>query len=183
MDSGIRPGVQTAHMDLPAEAVAATVLIEVVRISALPAGEGVRYPGEVVAHWTGSEVANALALIANLPGSEQHRCGFGQPLVTQARKIIERGDSSADSHRRFVELVALTHLPVGLKAERVSLEAGENMQMDMEDFLESRLAVSQEEIDSFASQAGQPQCATEPVCHRPEPHTDVVPKILQSFRM
>ncbi|MFC9606335.1 hypothetical protein ACFTTN_23125 [Streptomyces niveus] len=63
-------------MHLPAEAVAATVLIEVVRVSALPAREGVTYPGEVVAHWTGSEVAHALALIASLPGSEQHRCGF-----------------------------------------------------------------------------------------------------------
>ncbi|WP_030620903.1 hypothetical protein [Streptomyces fulvoviolaceus] len=63
-------------MQLPAEAVAATVLIEVVRISALPAKRGLPYPGTVVAHWAGSEVTDALALIENLPGSEQHRCGF-----------------------------------------------------------------------------------------------------------
>lgn len=63
-------------MLLPAEAVAATALIEVVRISALPAGRGVPYPGRVVAHWAGSEVADALALIENLPGSQQYRCGF-----------------------------------------------------------------------------------------------------------
>ncbi|MFF1847473.1 hypothetical protein ACFVW9_38130 [Streptomyces sp. NPDC058217] len=63
-------------MQLPAEAVAATVLIEVVRISALPTGRGVPYPGRVVAHWTGSEAAEALTLIEMLPGSEQHRCGF-----------------------------------------------------------------------------------------------------------
>lgn len=63
-------------MQLPAQAVAATVLIEVVRISSLPAKLGTPYPGEVVAHWTGNEAADALALIETLPGSEQHRCGF-----------------------------------------------------------------------------------------------------------
>lgn len=63
-------------MQLPAQAVAATVLIEVVRISSLPAKLGTPYPGEVVAHWAGNEAADALALIETLPGSEQHRCGF-----------------------------------------------------------------------------------------------------------
>ncbi|ALO10168.1 hypothetical protein AQF52_4574 [Streptomyces venezuelae] len=63
-------------MQLPAEAVAATVLIEVVRISALPAERGAPYPGGVVAHWVGSEIVDALALVESLPGSEQHRCGF-----------------------------------------------------------------------------------------------------------
>ncbi|MEV0172356.1 hypothetical protein AB0I00_14735 [Streptomyces sp. NPDC050803] len=63
-------------MQLPTEAVAAAALIEVVRISALPTERGAPYPGEVVAHWTGSEAADALALIGNLPGSAQHRCGF-----------------------------------------------------------------------------------------------------------
>ncbi len=69
-------GGQTAHMQLPVEAVAATVLIEVVRISALPAKQGAPYPGRVVDHWAGSEAADALTLIENLPGSGQHRCGF-----------------------------------------------------------------------------------------------------------
>lgn len=63
-------------MQLPAAAVAATALIEVVRISGLPSGRGAPYPGEVVAHWAESEAADALALIETLPGSEQHRCGF-----------------------------------------------------------------------------------------------------------
>ncbi|MGX5187347.1 hypothetical protein ACWKT5_32465 [Streptomyces avermitilis] len=63
-------------MQLPAEAVAATALIEVVRISALPAKRGAPYPGRTVAHWAGSEAVGALALIQNLPGSGQHRCGF-----------------------------------------------------------------------------------------------------------
>ncbi|BAC75026.1 hypothetical protein AQJ43_18170 [Streptomyces avermitilis] len=36
-------------MQLPAEAVAATALIEVVRISALPAKRGAPYPGRTVA--------------------------------------------------------------------------------------------------------------------------------------
>ncbi|MEU4728907.1 hypothetical protein [Streptomyces sp. NPDC023588] len=63
-------------MQLPAEAVAATVLIEVVRISAIPAERGVPYPGRVVADWAGDEATEALTLIENLPGGEQHRCGF-----------------------------------------------------------------------------------------------------------
>jgi hypothetical protein len=63
-------------MQLPAEAVTATVLIEVVRISALPTRRDVPYPGTAVAHWAGSEAAAGLALIESLPGSEQHRCGF-----------------------------------------------------------------------------------------------------------
>ncbi|MFD1277510.1 hypothetical protein ACFQ51_53130 [Streptomyces kaempferi] len=71
-----RPGGQTAHMQLPAEAVTTTALIEVVRISALPTRRDDPYPGTVVAHWAGDEAADALALIESLPGSEQHRCGF-----------------------------------------------------------------------------------------------------------
>jgi hypothetical protein len=63
-------------MQLPAEALAATALIEVVRISGLPAGRNLPYPGPVVAHWAGTEVADALSLMESLPGSGQHRCGF-----------------------------------------------------------------------------------------------------------
>ncbi|MFB7012648.1 MULTISPECIES: hypothetical protein [unclassified Streptomyces] len=63
-------------MQLPAEAVAAAVLIEVVRISALPTQRGVPYPGRTVAHWAGTEAADALTLIEDLPDSEQHRRGF-----------------------------------------------------------------------------------------------------------
>ncbi|MER7682297.1 hypothetical protein [Streptomyces sp. NPDC096934] len=63
-------------MQLPDEAVTATALIEVVRISGLPTGRDDPYPGAVVAHWAGSEAVDALALIESLPGSEQHRCGF-----------------------------------------------------------------------------------------------------------
>ncbi|MFC8227987.1 hypothetical protein [Streptomyces sp. NPDC057287] len=63
-------------MHLPAGVVDVTALIEVVRISALPVGQGAPYPGAVVAHWAGSEATDALASIESLPGSEQHRCGF-----------------------------------------------------------------------------------------------------------
>ncbi|KUO22516.1 hypothetical protein [Streptomyces dysideae] len=63
-------------MQLPAQAVAVAVLIEVVRISSLPTKLGTPYPGEVVAHWAGNEAADALALIETLPVGEQHRCGF-----------------------------------------------------------------------------------------------------------
>ncbi|MFI6341384.1 hypothetical protein [Streptomyces sp. NPDC050535] len=63
-------------MQIPAEAVASTVLIEVVRISALPIRQGAPYPGRAVAHWSGNEAADALTLIGTLPSGEQHRCGF-----------------------------------------------------------------------------------------------------------
>lgn len=73
---GRQTGGQTAGMQLPAEAVATTALIEVVRISALPTERGTPYPGEVTARWAGKEATDALALIETLPGGEQHRCGF-----------------------------------------------------------------------------------------------------------
>ncbi|MFD8692980.1 hypothetical protein [Streptomyces sp. NPDC059651] len=63
-------------MQLPTEAVATTVLLEIVRISDLPTKRGEPYPGRAGAHWIGSKAASILALIESLPGSEQHRCGF-----------------------------------------------------------------------------------------------------------
>ncbi|MCB5169585.1 hypothetical protein LG634_32860 [Streptomyces bambusae] len=63
-------------MQLPVEAVDATVLIEVVRISGLPARRTDPYPGRTTAHWAGPDVTGVLRLIESLPGSEQHRCGF-----------------------------------------------------------------------------------------------------------
>ncbi|MFF0012341.1 hypothetical protein [Streptomyces sp. NPDC005374] len=63
-------------MQIPAEAVAATSLIEVVRISALPVERGAPYPGRTVAHWAEDEAVDALTLIGSLPGGAQHRCGF-----------------------------------------------------------------------------------------------------------
>ncbi|WP_031475975.1 hypothetical protein [Streptomyces bicolor] len=63
-------------MQLPEDAVAATALIEVVRISALPVKPGAPYPGRAVAHWAGIEAADALTLIGTLPSGKQHRCGF-----------------------------------------------------------------------------------------------------------
>lgn len=69
--------MHTGRMQLPPGASAATALIEVVRITELPPGRPTApYPGQAVAHWTGAEVTDALALIRALSGSEQHRCGF-----------------------------------------------------------------------------------------------------------
>ncbi|MEV7585638.1 hypothetical protein [Streptomyces erythrochromogenes] len=63
-------------MQLPAEAVAATALIEVVRLTAPPARPGRPFTGTPVGHWAAAEAESALALIGSLPGSVQHRCGF-----------------------------------------------------------------------------------------------------------
>ncbi|MCX0242065.1 hypothetical protein [Streptomyces drozdowiczii] len=51
-------------MLIPVEAVDGTALIEVVRLTGLPAGRDQPYPGAVVAHWTGSDVAAALTLLS-----------------------------------------------------------------------------------------------------------------------
>ncbi|MEU9087746.1 hypothetical protein [Streptomyces sp. NPDC048357] len=63
-------------MLLPAEAVAATALIEVIRLNAPPARPGRPFTGDPVGHWAGAEAESALSLIESLPGSGQHRCGF-----------------------------------------------------------------------------------------------------------
>ncbi|MGW6012120.1 hypothetical protein [Streptomyces sp. NPDC055210] len=63
-------------MRLPAEAVTATALIEVVRISTLPTERDAPYPGTTVAHWIDGDAIDTLALIGELPDSAQHRCGF-----------------------------------------------------------------------------------------------------------
>ncbi|MEU9301780.1 hypothetical protein [Streptomyces sp. NPDC048269] len=63
-------------MQLPAEAVSAAALIEVVRLTSEPVRPAGPFTGDSVALWTSEEASSALALIASLPGSEQHRCGF-----------------------------------------------------------------------------------------------------------
>ncbi|WP_409235742.1 hypothetical protein [Streptomyces sp. PA5.6] len=67
---------QVPVVQVPAQAVATAVLIEVVRISGLPAEPGAPYPGPTVGHWVGDVVADILTRIGELPRSEQHRCGF-----------------------------------------------------------------------------------------------------------
>lgn len=63
-------------MQLPAEAVAATTLFEVVRLDARPPDHTGPFPGRPVAVWSPTEAAPALALIGALPDSGQHRCGY-----------------------------------------------------------------------------------------------------------
>ena len=40
-------------------------------------------------------------------------------------------------------------LPIGMNLERISLEAGENMHMDMKHILKSGFSVSKKEIDAL----------------------------------
>ncbi|MCM1975216.1 hypothetical protein [Streptomyces sp. G1] len=63
-------------MQLPAEAVTATALVEVVRLATPPSRPGHPFTGDPVALWPRAEAETAFALIAALPGSTQHRCGF-----------------------------------------------------------------------------------------------------------
>ncbi|MFD9339488.1 hypothetical protein ACFWBF_34645 [Streptomyces sp. NPDC060028] len=63
-------------MQLPADAVAAAALIEVVRLTAEPTRPHDPFTGEPVALWLAQEAASVLSLVESLPGSGQHRCGF-----------------------------------------------------------------------------------------------------------
>lgn len=101
------PDVQTHGMQtfatqfpvvqVPAQAVATAVLIEVVRISGLPTEPGAPYPGPTVGHWLGDVVADILTRIGELPGSEQHRCGFSPGWGIRAY------DDSLDADRVLLE--------------------------------------------------------------------------------
>ncbi|MFD7560154.1 MULTISPECIES: hypothetical protein [unclassified Streptomyces] len=66
-------------MLLPAEAVAATVLLTTVRLT-----EPWPAPGLVVGGWADPEAGRVLELLAALPGSEQHRCGFNPGWTVRA---------------------------------------------------------------------------------------------------
>ncbi|MFJ7270755.1 hypothetical protein ACIQV3_29625 [Streptomyces sp. NPDC099050] len=64
-------------MQLPAEAVSATALIEVVRLTAPPRrSPSGPFTGDPVALWAGAEARTALSLAASLPDGVRHRCGF-----------------------------------------------------------------------------------------------------------
>ncbi|MBW5482480.1 hypothetical protein [Streptomyces bambusae] len=58
-------------MQLPPDAVAATVLLTSVRLT-----EPWPRPGKEVGAWEGAEMDEVLDLIHALPGSRQYRCGF-----------------------------------------------------------------------------------------------------------
>ncbi|MCX5147046.1 hypothetical protein AB0C90_31925 [Streptomyces sp. NPDC048550] len=61
-------------MQLPAEAVAATAVVEVVRLSARPERYGDPMTGPVVSRWTGREAADSLALISSMAPGEPRIC-------------------------------------------------------------------------------------------------------------
>ncbi|MFD6969918.1 hypothetical protein [Streptomyces sp. NPDC059979] len=63
-------------MKLPAEAVAATTRIDVVRIGAGPEQWGDPMTGNVVGRWEGPEASAALTLIRKLPTAQQTLCAF-----------------------------------------------------------------------------------------------------------
>ncbi|MET9885083.1 hypothetical protein ABZZ20_18500 [Streptomyces sp. NPDC006430] len=61
-------------MQLPADAVAATALIEVVRLVGRPERYGEPMTGDVVNRWTGREAADSLALISSMSPGEPRLC-------------------------------------------------------------------------------------------------------------
>ncbi|MFF5780551.1 hypothetical protein ACFY7Y_26920 [Streptomyces virginiae] len=63
-------------MLLPAEAVAATTRIDVVRITAGPERHGGPMTGPVVGHWEGPAVAEMLTAVTKMPAADVTLCGF-----------------------------------------------------------------------------------------------------------
>lgn len=66
---------------------------------------------------------------------------------------VEGSEAATDGISRLVELVSLLHAPVSINAEWVTCEAGEDMQVNVEDFLEGCFAVRKEQVDALAAQA------------------------------
>ncbi|MFB6809327.1 hypothetical protein [Streptomyces sp. NPDC056387] len=61
-------------MQLPAEAVAATAVVEVVRLSTRPERYGDPMTGDVVSRWTGREAADSLGLLSSMPPGKDRVC-------------------------------------------------------------------------------------------------------------
>ncbi|MEV7511039.1 hypothetical protein ACIPRL_20080 [Streptomyces sp. NPDC090085] len=63
-------------MRLPADAVAATTLVDVVLVDTAPERWGDPMTGPVAARWEGAEAVRALTLVGKLPAAQQTLCGF-----------------------------------------------------------------------------------------------------------
>ncbi|GGJ42325.1 hypothetical protein GCM10010121_061810 [Streptomyces brasiliensis] len=66
---------------------------------------------------------------------------------------VEGNEAATDGSSCLVELVSPLHAPVGFDAIRVTCKAGEDMQVNVENFLEGCFAVRKEQVDALASQA------------------------------
>lgn len=65
---------------------------------------------------------------------------------------VQRGETAADRGGCPVELFAFIDAPVGADAECVTCEAGDDLEVHMEDLLERRFAIREEQVDALASQ-------------------------------
>ncbi|NXY97003.1 hypothetical protein HYE82_21995 [Streptomyces sp. BR123] len=61
-------------MQLPAEAVAATAVVEVVRLTTRPERYGDPMSGPVISRWTGRQAADSLELISSMPPGDPRLC-------------------------------------------------------------------------------------------------------------
>jgi hypothetical protein len=76
------------------------------------------------------------------------------PLRNTSVLLSSKGrEPGADDGGALVELVPLSRSPDRVDPEAVSGEPGEDVQVHVEDLLEGRLAVGQEEIDALTAQA------------------------------
>ncbi|MEU6867492.1 hypothetical protein ABZ924_30330 [Streptomyces sp. NPDC046876] len=78
-------------MQLPADAVAATATVEVIRLATRPERYGEPVTGPVVSRWTGQEAADSLRLISSMPPGEARLCfspGWGLRAYGAADELL-----------------------------------------------------------------------------------------------
>ena len=66
---------------------------------------------------------------------------------------VKDSEAVTDGSSRLVELVSFVDAPVSIKAKWVTCEAGEDMQVNVENLLEGGFAVRKEQVDALTSQA------------------------------
>ncbi len=78
-------------MQLPAKAVAATAVVEVIRLSARPERYGEPMTGPVVSRWTGREAADSLQLFSTMSPGDARLCfspGWGMRAYSAADEVL-----------------------------------------------------------------------------------------------
>lgn len=72
---------------------------------------------------------------------------------SSALRGVEGSEAATDGSSRLVELVSFLDAPVSINAKWVTCEAGEDMQVNVENLLEGCFPVREEQVDALASQA------------------------------
>ena len=96
---------------------------------------------------------------------------------------VESGQSPTDLQRLGIEQMTVALGPVGVDPEGVPSEPGEDVQVEVENFLERGLAVGEEYVDAFAAQARTAQSAGDTVSDPPNMSADILVQVLKARRV